>query len=1799
MSHPDTEREARPKRQVKLPAHFKGFEVGGFGPAGPAPPSSGVEVLERASRDPSPISQISQSSEMLRDEWRLTLEEMQQENEELREHLNQLPQLKSIWMGMKKENEEMRNHVRHVPDLMTMLQGLTQENAALKQEVQQLAVRSALPAQPVMQSHAVPIQHPQWPTRQYYPSYPTMPDPLPDHHQFPAAPVRQLTEQMRGLHFSDEPGNSASRGGIQTSRYHSNQGQYSQPGFQSSGPGYYQEESTFQTPHPGGGLQRQGGERESGLSGRSPPSYDNSGHSPPDAGHRPPHRWDTPSYDPASHQEKVYRGPKPSIPHLSSPDPRAFSRLRMALENLLPKDATELFKYQILCDHLKLEEAMLIADSYCNSRRPYTETMHALTRMYGQPHKLVLCHIAEVMDGPNISTGDEKNFRLFALRVRSLVSMLEQLGPEGRVELECGSHVSRLQSKLPHDLKTSFKRFIHPLRVAVPTLHEFSDWLEYELQVQEDSLKLSSSSRQESSAKKKDNRKETRHASKSTTILLSTEKGAVSEGSPEVSTNSTWQKGKSQSYCPYCDNGKHFLNGCPNFKELTKDQKESWIKQNNRCWRCGRNHHASKCTLKALCKTCNRKHLLILHEVNDRVREKDTDAKPTENTCLVSTTSEVLYVDPPMYSRKVLLKVIKVLLRNGNKAMEAYAVLDDGSERTIILHEAAQRLGLKRDPEDLILRTVRQEKQVLHGAAVSFIVSSVSEPQKEFTICGAFTAEQLSLSEHSYHTSALQQKYKHLVGLPLPQLTNAQPVLLIGSDCPHLITPIEPIRLGPPGGPAAVKTRLGWTLQGPAHELRRGLNQQHCLFTTTPSNADLFAHVERLWQMDVLPYRSEKTVTRSKQDQEAVQLLTEKTVRVEVDGVMRYATPLLRVRSMPCLHAPGESVLPQLRSTERRLAKNPDQAAAYQAEMERLLQAGYSEKLQPDAVDKSAESWYIPHHMVQHNGKNRIVYNCSFMYAGHNLNELLLPGPTLSSSLLSVLLRFREHSVALSSDIRGMFHQVRLLPEDKPLLRYLWRDMKVDHPPDVYQWQVLPFGTTCSPCCATYALQRHVLDSSQPGDKVRTVVEKSFYVDNCLHSQTSVAAAKELVDELSTLLATGGFELRQWASNEPAVISHLPSEARSTSCELWLSCGEQNVQESALGLHWNCQSDALHYKLRPIDCCTATMRNIYKVLASQYDPLGYIVPYTTRAKVLVQRLWDKKRDWDDPHLPEDLLQSWRSWEAELSSLGNIALPRCYTSVEMDQPTSKRDIHVFCDASEQAYGSVAYMRTENMNGQVEVAFLTARSRVAPKKQQTIPRLELCAALSGAQLSKLLSTELTVSIHSITLWSDSTTVLSWLLSSSCRYKVFVGTRVAEIQELTDAATWRYVRSADNPADDTDGGRLRRCSELEPDAVHPIILDPHHSLTKLIIKDYDEALLHPGTERVFAEVRRKYWVLRGREAVRRQQFKCTECRKWRARPAPPQMADLPVSRQRVFKPAFYSTGVDCFGPYLIKIGRRNEKRWGLLFKCMTTRAVHIDLLSSLDSDSFLMALRRFISRRGRPHEILCDQGTNFKGGERELQESFRALQAELQTQLASQKIRFLFNPPGAPHFGGCWEREIRSIKVALQVTIGAQTVTEEVLRTVLVEIEGILNSKPLGYTSSDAADPDPITPNCFIIGRRDASLPQVVYQDSEQLSRRRWRHSQLLADHFWRHFVKYYLPGLQARQKWRKDATDLQLQDVVMIVDPQLPRALWPVGKVSQVFPGVDGKVRSANVDVKGRTYTRPVARLVLLPALPDDS
>ncbi|XP_057704715.1 uncharacterized protein LOC130923208 [Corythoichthys intestinalis] len=1616
-----------------------------------------------------------------------------------------------------------------------------------------------------------------------------------------------------------------------------------------------------------------------------------------------------PAYSaPETLSNTLYGVPPPILPVFERDRESDFALLKMALDNLMGGSGhlTEQYTYQVLLSHLKLPSALHLAKAYMYDPQPYTTALHALQDKYGQPRQLVQSELGAILNSPAIKFGDAEAFDSFALSIQSLVGMLGTLeGPNG-FELRCGSHVDRLLSKMPPSFRDSFIEYClnrGVLRTGSDltyTLPDLATWLQMKSQAKRLSSRAAALYQHETHKPVKKDRAP-QYKEKTTTIFLNAREPP--NRSPPAHSKA---KFKSNPYCPYCDNKDHFLNNCENFKKLSTAEVAKWIRDGKRCFKCGRNHAAENCNLKRPCKLCKELHLTVLHEPSQQIQT---------SVNMVTTPTVRVYLDRPNRSQHVMLKVVKVILRNGDRALETHAVLDDGSERSIILPQAVQQLNLQGQPETLYLQTIQQHVEQLQGSTVSFDISPLCRPSQKFRIHHAFTAKGLNLAEHSYPVAALQQRYEHLRGLSLPPIDQVHPMLLIGSDMPHLLVPTKPVRAGPPGGPVGVCTQLGWSLQGPT-TLVQPTSTVQCLHISAASPAtELFKHVELLWQVDTLPYSNPRAATRSKQDQQAMVMLQTHTTRVDVDGVLRYATPLLRRANATPLRAPMEAVLPCLRSIERKLAKDPKRAEVYCKEIWKLEKAGYVAQVSPEEAEQTDESWYIPHLMVNHNGKDRIVFNCSFQHQGRSLNELLLPGPTLGPTLLGVLIRFRQHAVAVSGDVKGMFHQIRLLPTDKSVLRFIWRNMDREQVPQIYEWQVLPFGTTCSPCCAIYALQQLIQDSAEFEPGLAETIEGSFYVDNFLHSMSSSEEVKRLIDDLRQHLQTGGFEVRQWASNIPTVVEHLPPEARSESCELWLSKSSNDLQEPALGLRWNCLSDSLGYKPRPIATSVPTLRNLYRILACQYDPLGYIVPFTTTAKVLIQDLWKEEIGWDDPVRPQTLLDRWRTWEQELPHLIHLEFPRPYAPPHMDTSTVTRALHIFCDASERAYGAVAYMRTVNEQQQVHVSFVLARSRVSPRKQLSMPRLELSAALAGAQLLDVLQRELTVPIHQTVLWSDSTTVLHWIKSESCRYKVFVGTRVAEIQNLTDPISWRYVNSATNPADDitrgltlrelmsphrwhqgpdflhqseecwptmpsaesgsndielkksvrvgnmtilpgppvpviedfsswkdllqatasslhgaansqaenqlceaTDyiaaeaallikaqldsfpdevkalkvnrplpsdshlcslspeydevtgllrvGGRLRRAGHLEIDAIHPIVLDPHHPVTKLLIQDYDSTLLHPGPERVLAEMRRKFWILRGREAIRKHQHSCQECQRWRAKPDVPKMADLPSSRLRLYKPPFYSTGMDCFGPFHIKIGRRHEKRWGILYKCMTTRCIHLDLHESLDSEAFLMSLRRFISRRGTPFELLCDNGTNFVGGDRELQDAFTAMAPPLKEQLAKQRIIFRFNPPAAPHF-------------------------------VLIEVEGILNAKPLGYLSSDVADPDPITPNMLIMGRRDSSLPQAVYDSTNLLGTRRWKHSQLLADHFWSTFIRHYLPCLQERQKWRKDGKQLSAGQVVLIVDPQLPRSLWPVGKVTQTHPGVDDRIRTATVQVKDRQYLRPVSRLVQIPCLPD--
>lgn len=244
------------------------------------------------------------------------------------------------------------------------------------------------------------------------------------------------------------------------------------------------------------------------------------------------------------------------------------------------------------------------------------------------------------------------------------------------------------------------------------------------------------------------------------------------------------KKPMGKAYCAYCQSGEHYLSQCSEVAKLSKEELKEWIQVNKRCWRCARNHQAAQCTLKKPCSICQGKHLLALHEINLRPERSNKEAAGKEESCMTNSTSDSLYLDRHEASNWVMLKVVPVLLYHEGCSLSTFALLDDGSERSMLLPAAAKSLGIKGALEDLPLRTVQRDIQVLHGHNICFHVSPAANPKVSYKIDGAITTSCLSLAQHTYPIEQLQ-KYKHLSRLPIPALKDAKPSLLLGSGQSH------------------------------------------------------------------------------------------------------------------------------------------------------------------------------------------------------------------------------------------------------------------------------------------------------------------------------------------------------------------------------------------------------------------------------------------------------------------------------------------------------------------------------------------------------------------------------------------------------------------------------------------------------------------------------------------------------------------------------------------------------------------------------------------------------------------------------------------------------------------------------------------------------------------------------------------------------------------------------------------------------------------------------------------------------
>ncbi|XP_072400610.1 uncharacterized protein [Diabrotica undecimpunctata] len=374
----------------------------------------------------------------------------------------------------------------------------------------------------------------------------------------------------------------------------------------------------------------------------------------------------------------------------------------------------------------------------------------------------------------------------------------------------------------------------------------------------------------------------------------------------------------------------------------------------------------------------------------------------------------------------------------------------------------------------------------------------------------------------------------------------------------------------------------------------------------------------------------------------------------------------------------------------------------------------------------------------------------------------------------------------------------------------------------------------------------------------------------------------------------------------------------------------------------------------------------------------------------------------------------------------------------------------------------------------------------------------------------------------------------------------------------------------------GRLQ-LSSLEYAKKHPALLSSKYPLTKLLVEWEHERLLHAGPQAVLSSIREQFWIIVGRNLVRYVTRRCVQCFKAQSVPLSQIMAPLPKDRVTP-SPPFYVTGMDYAGPFQIKtkygrIAKLSKCYVFCLFICCSTKAIHIELVSELTKEAFIACFRRFVARRGKPLKVISDNGTQFVGANKELKllgDFLLSHSPSLTNAVSNEGINWNLIPTKSPNFGGLWEAEVKSF-----------------------QIEAILNSRPLCPLSSSPDDFESLTPSHFLIGRRLTSLPDPDVREVPMNRLSRYQHIQMLQQHFWTRWSLDYITEMQQKGKWFTEKPNLEVGQLVVLKEDNLPPCQWKMGRVSEVYVGPDDKVRGARIQTTNGKYKRSVSKVCPLP------
>lgn len=1414
------------------------------------------------------------------------------------------------------------------------------------------------------------------------------------------------------------------------------------------------------------------------------------------------------------------------------------------------------------------------------------------------------------------------------------------------------------------------------------------------------------------------------------------EKSNVHENQKSQSTNFSsdvkFTQGSKVYQCILCK-AEHKLFYCQSFKSMKPHERLKFVRDNRLCENCLLpNHQASACRRQTVCSVpgCGKKHTRYIHipvgtqgqAVSQGAQKRGSSSSSVTLSSQISP--DIVNANANVRDECIFMPVVSVMV---NGSSEACALLDTASSGTFCTRSLVNSLGIKGKMTKYSLSTLSNRNVAKQTETVELYVAS-KDGTSDLHLGNVLVVD--DIPGRTLSLDSLSQ-YGHLQDLQL--VGGNKPIdILIGQDNTEALVPLE-VRSGAKGEPFASRTLLGWTINGPSR--LRNVVSHRIVSHFIPS---VEQQIHNLWEQD---FGGMDDYSLSNEDKRVLKFWDENCVKV--NGHFEIPIPWkdnARVSNNVSM------ALTRLKSLKSSIVKKGIESQ-YGEEIAKLLDKGYAEPVPSDKLS-SSDVWYLPHHAVlnpKKPGKFRIVYDCAAKFLGESLNDKCFRGPDMNNNLLHVLLRFRQHHFAFSADVEAMYYQVLIPAKDRDCLRFMWFDDcgEIAH----FRMTRHVFGGVWCASSSTYALRKTLSDCYDVVDPlVENTVLKSFYVDDCLKSCESRQEAQSIIEGTRSVLSNGGFNLTKFVANDAKLLNFVPESHWATEGKDLVLGSDCNSK--TLGVKWDVTSDLFYFEADlKTPGCDVTKRNILKITSSVFDPLGLISPILLTGKLIFQDVTRLQLAWDD-HVPPDIQHKWTAWLEDLQKIGALKFIRCLKPISFND--SAMQLHHFSDASQRAFGCCSYLRCVNSHGQISVMLVMSKSRLAPLKCMTIPRLELQAAVLAAQIDGMLRSQLELDLLESVFWVDSEIVLKYIKNETRRFHVFVGNRISIIRDLTKPSQWRHVLGVENPADlltreqsvdfldrdkwfygpsflhtfksdwevaqcdfnlpgddpevkpdpvvkksscittfitqaeddpvlklvqhysswfslkraaswmlrlrkllrkDADvpfgpltleeirqagvflikwvqgryfskeltqlqsgkavhkssrlkdldpmlddegvicvGGRLRRAAMAS--YKHPYLIPHQDHIASIIVREMHE-ISHQGVEWTLSYLRRDFWITKARSRIKLLISNCVTCRKLRGKPLVQKMADLPDVRVQSDKPPFNAVGIDCFGPFYVKIGRSQVKRYGCIFTCLSTRAIHLEKLCSMDTDSFINALRRFVSRRGSPEKIYSDNGTNFVGAKAELEKNLQQIdELVVQRFCLKEKIDWTFNPPGASHFGGCWERMIRTVR---QVFSGLfdihMRLSDDMLDTLFCEVESIVNSRPITKVSDSIDDPEPLTPNHILLLRGSPPVSPGKFCDSD-LYRRRWRVVQQLADTFWRRWLREYLPELQRRSKWRDSCRNVKVGDIVLVCEESTPRGLWPMGIVSEVLISRDQMVRSVRVKTKASTLLRPLSKIVLL-------